>query len=175
VKRKKKQKRVGQQKLWDAARFYCKEAEKATKARAYFCALVARGCELEALLRIFDMVETWYRKNRCRDMYSLINRAFARHWIPHDALRAWKKAEKIPLKQCLHEIREARNGVHAHLFDKTLFTRRTVNNVTYVVHSMYSFIEVKNARNFMKLLHEKGEISDADYSDWKKAQTRFSC
>jgi len=170
---KKKTKCVDQEKLWDAARFYLKEAEKATKARAYFCALVTRGCELEALLRIFDLVETWYRKDRCRDMYALINRAFARHWIPHDALRAWKKAEKTPLKQCLHEIRETRNGVHAHLFDKTLFTRRTVTNVSFLVESMYSFLEVKNARNFMKLLLEKGEISDDEYRAWKKEQEKF--
>lgn len=174
MKRKQKQKRVHQQKLWDAAKLYRKEAKKATKARAYFCALVARACELEALLRIFDLVDTWRRKDRCRDVYALINRAFARHWIPHDALRAWKRAEKTPLKQCLHEIREARNGVHAHLFDKNLFTRRTVTNVTFLVHSMYSFIEVKNARNFMKLLHEKGEISDAEYRDWKKKQATIA-
>jgi len=174
VKRKKKQKGVSQQRLWGAVLFYRKEAEKATKARAYFCALVARACELEALLRTFDVVETWYRRDRCRNMNALIDRAFARHWIPHDALRAWRKVEKTSLKQCLHEIREARNGVHAHLFDKTLFTRRTVNNVAYLVKSMFSFIEVKNARNFMKLLHEKGEISDAEYKAWKKEQARFS-
>ena len=74
-----KQKRVYQQKMWDAAKFYCKEAKKSHKAKAYFCALVARGCELEALLRIFDFVETTKPKDRCRDLYGLINRAFVKH------------------------------------------------------------------------------------------------
>jgi hypothetical protein len=50
--------------------------------------------------------------------------------------------------------------VHAHLFERDLFTRRTVANVTYLVHAMYSFLETKNARNLMRHLHEKGEISD---------------
>jgi len=103
--------------MWAAAKFYCKEAERCTKARAYFSAIVARGCELEALLRIFDFVETRRLKDRCKQLHGLINRAFAKHWIPHDALRHWKKAESVPLKTCLHEVREARNGVHAHLFD----------------------------------------------------------
>jgi hypothetical protein len=50
VKRKKrKQKRVYQQKMWNAATFYGKEAEKSYKAKAYFCALVARGCETGSL------------------------------------------------------------------------------------------------------------------------------
>ena len=80
--------------MWDAAKFYCKEAEKSHRAKAYFCALVARGCELEALLRIFDFVETKKTKDRCRDLYGLFNRAFAKHWIPHDALRWWKKTQK---------------------------------------------------------------------------------
>lgn len=123
------------------------------KARAYFMALVARGCELEALLRIFDFVETPRPKDRCYNLNGLIDRAFKRHWIPHDALRYWKKAERTPLKTCLHDIREARNGVHAQLFDKRLVTRHVVANVAFVVHSMYSFLEIKNARNFMKLLH----------------------
>jgi len=79
--------------------------------------------------------------------------------------------QSIPLKECLHEVREVRNGVHAHLFKKDLFTRRTAGNVTYLVHSMYSLLEIKNARNFMKLLHEKGEISDAEYKGWKKKQS----
>lgn len=168
MKRKKKQKRVYQQKLWDAAKFYCKEAKKSHKARAYFCALVARGCELEALLRIFDFVETNKPKDRCRDLYGLINRALAKHWIPHDALRWWKKTHDTPLKQCLHEIREARNGVHAHLFDKGLFTRLTSANVTYLVHSMYSALEIKNARNLMQALYERGKITPAEYWAWKK-------
>lgn len=167
---KKRTKRVYQNKMWEAARFYCKEAEKCYKARAYFAALVVRGCELEALLRLFDFVENSRPKDRCRDLYGLINRAFARHWIPHDALRHWKKTERISLKDCLHEVREARNGVHAHLFEKGLVTRGAVANVTYIVHSMYSFVEIKNARNFMKHLHESGTISDTEYKHWKKRQ-----
>lgn len=59
-----KRKRVYQQKMWDAALFYRKEAEKCYKARAYFSALVARSCELEALLRIFDFVENNRPKDR---------------------------------------------------------------------------------------------------------------
>src|ERR1700678_399691 len=117
---KKKARRVYQSKMWDAALFYHREAEKSFKVRAYFCALVARGCELEALLRIFDFVQTTKPKDRCKQLYDLINRAFAQHWIPHDALRHWNKVESTPLKTCLHEIREARNGVHAHLFEKDL-------------------------------------------------------
>ncbi len=133
-------------------------------------AIVARGCELEALLRIYDFVDTRRPKDRCYNLKGLIDRAFKRHWIPHDALRYWKKAEHTPLKTCLHDIREARNGVHAHLFDKHLVTSRAVANITFVVHSMYSFLEIKNARNFMKLLHERGEISNAEYRSWKKKQ-----
>lgn len=165
---KKKTQRVYQEKMWEAARFYCKEADKCHKAKAYFAAIVVRGCELEALLRIFDFVQTRRPKDRCKQLHSLINRAFARHWIPHDALRYWKKAGHTPLKACLHDIREARNGVHAHLFHKDAATRRAVANITFVVHSMYSFIETKNARNFMKRLHERGDISDAEYSAWKR-------
>jgi hypothetical protein len=156
--------------MWEAARYYCKEAEKCYKAKAYFCAIVARGCELEALLRIFDFVESRRPKDRCYHLKRLIDRAFARHWIPHDALRYWKRVEHTPLKTCLHEIREARNGVHAHLFDKNLVTRQTVANVTFVVHAMYSFLETKNARNLMKHLHDKGEVSDVEYKAWKKKQ-----
>jgi hypothetical protein len=165
-----KTKRVYQNKMWAAARLYCKEAEKCTKARAYFMAIVARGCELEALLRIFDFVESRHPKDRCYNVIALIDRAFKRHWIPHDALRYWKTAEHTPLKTCLHEIREARNGVHAHLFRKGLVTRQAAANITFVVHAMYSFLEMKNARNFMKHLHERGEISDAEYRAWKKKQ-----
>ena len=73
-----KQKRVNQQRMWDAAKFYCKEAYKSHKAKAYFCALVARGCELEALLRIFDFVENRRPKDRCQKLYWLIERAFGR-------------------------------------------------------------------------------------------------
>jgi hypothetical protein len=168
MQRKRKQKRVYQQKMWDAARIYRKEAEKASKARAYFCALVARGCELEAVLRIFDFVQTRKAKHRCRDLYGLINRAFVKHWIPNDALRYWRKTQRTPLKTCLHEIREARNGVHAHLFDKDLFTRRTVSNVTYLVETVYAALEIRNARNLMKGLYEKGKVTAAEYRAWKK-------
>jgi hypothetical protein len=166
----KKTKRVYQKKMWDAARLYRKEAEKCYKAKAYFSAIVARGCELEALLRIFDFVENRRPKDRCKKLYGLINRAFARHWIPHDALRAWKKVERTPLKPYLHKIREARNGVHANLLEKKLLTRQTVVNITFIVQAMYSFLETKNARNLMKRLHEDGQVSDAEYRAWKKKQ-----
>lgn len=165
-----KTKRVYQNKMWEAARLYRKEADKCTKARAYFMAIVARGCELEALLRIFDFVENRRPKDRCYNLNALIDRAFKRHWIPHDALRYWKKAQPIALKAYLHAIREARNGVHAHLFQNALVARRTVTNITFVVHAMYSFLETKNARNLMKHLHERGEISDPEYRDWRKKQ-----
>jgi hypothetical protein len=165
-----KPKRVYQRKLLDAAQFHSREAEKCYKARAYFSALVARGCELEALLRTFDFVENIRPKDRCQKFYLLINRAFTRHWIPHDALRQWNKAQRVPLKTVLHEIREARNGVHANLFQRNLATARTVRTVTFVVHAMYAYLEVKNARNFMKQLHQRGEISGAEYRKWLKAQ-----
>jgi hypothetical protein len=167
---KRKTRRIFQKKMWDAARLYRKEADKCQKARANFMAIVARGCELEAVLRIYDFVETRRPKDRCYNLKGLIDRAFKRHWIPHDALRYWKKAERTPLKTCLHDIREARNGVHAHVFDKHLVTRRAVANITFVVHAMYSFLEIKNARNFMKHLHQRGEISDVEYRAWKKKQ-----
>lgn len=163
-----RRKRVYQNKMWEAAKFYCREANKSHRARAYFCALVARGSELEALLRIFDFVETRRPKDRCRDLYGLINRAFAKHWIPQDALRWWKKTHGTPLKQCLHEIREARNGLHAHLFQRDLFTRRTASNVTYLVHSVYDALEIKNSRNLMRALYERGEIAPWEYWAWKK-------
>ena len=163
--------RVYQQKMWDAARLYCREAEKCYKGRAYFSALVARCCELEALLRIFDFVENSSPSDRCCDLYSLINRAFLRHWIPHDALRLWKKTEHVRLKSVLHEIREARNGVHAHLFVKGLATAQTVKDVTFVVHRMYAFLEEKNARNLIKQLHKRGEISGVEYRRWVKSHT----
>lgn len=159
--------------MWDAARFYCKEAERCYKAKAYFSAIVARGSELEALLRIFDFVENRRPKDRCKQLFGLINRAFVRHWIPHDALRYWKNAEHTPLKTCLHDIREARNGVHAHLFEKGLVARRTAANITFVVHAMYSFLEIKNARNLMERLHARGEISGAEYRQWKKKEAKF--
>lgn len=136
-------------------------------------AIVARGCELEALLRLFDFVENRRPKDRRHNLNGLIDRAFKRRWIPHDALRFRKKAEHTPLKTWLHGIREARNGVHAHLFQKDLATRRTVANITYVVHAMYSFLETKNARNFMRLLHEKGGISHAEYNAWKRKQAKI--
>lgn len=133
-------------------------------------ATVARGCELEALLRIFDFVENRRPKDRCYNLNSLIERAFKRHWIPHDALRYWKKEQRVPLKTWLQGIREARNGVHAHLFNKDLAARQTVANITFVVHAMYSFLEIRNARNLMKHLHESGEVSDAEYKAWKKGK-----
>jgi hypothetical protein len=167
---KQKTKRVSQKKMWDAASFYSKEATKCYKARAYFSAIVARGSELEALLRIFDFVENRRPKDRCWKLHSLINRAFARHWIPHDALHAWKQAGHTPLKTCLHEIREARNGVHANLLEKDWVSRKAVADITFIVHVMYSFLETKNARNLMKRLHERGEVSDAEYRAWKKKQ-----
>ena len=154
--------------MWDAAKFYRREADKSHKARAYFCALVARAAELEALLRIFDFVETIKPKNRCRDLYGLINRAFVKHWVPHDALRWWKKTHGIPLKECLHDIREARNGVHAHLFQRDLFTRRTAANVKYLVESMYAAIEIRNSRDLMWEGYARGEITPAEYWAWKK-------
>jgi hypothetical protein len=165
---KRKTKRIYQTKMWAAARLYRKEADKCFKARAYFMALVARGCELEALLRIFDFVENRRPKDRCYNLNGLIDRAFKRHWIPHDALTYWKKAEHTPLKPLLHAIREARNGVHAHLFQKKLATSQTVRNVTFVVDAMFKFIETKNARNFMKALHQRGELSTAEYNAWKR-------
>ncbi len=171
--KKKKTKRIYQNKMWEAARLYCSEAEKCYKARAYFSAIVARGCELEALLRIFDFVESRRPKDRCYQLKGLIDRAFARHWIPHDALRHWKKVERTPLKTCLHEIREARNGVDAHLFKENLVTPHTVANITFVVHAMYSFLETKNARNFMTHLYERGEVSGAEYEAWKKKQKKI--
>jgi hypothetical protein len=170
---KKEKKRVYQNKMWAAAKLYRKEAEKCFKAKAYFSAMVARGCELEALLRIFDFVQTKRSKDRCYNFYCLINRAFKNHWIPHDALRAWKMAESASLKTCLHDIREARNGLHAHLFQKDLVKRRVVVNVTYVVEAMFSFLEIKNARNLMRHLREKGSVSDAEYRAWKKEQERI--
>lgn len=157
---KRKTKHANQNKMWEAARLYGKEADKCQKARAYFMAVVARGCKLEALLRIFDFVENRRPKDRCYNLNGLIDRAFERHWIPHDALRYWKKEQDVSLKTWFHGIREARNGVHAHLLDKRLATRQTVVKVTFVVHAMYSFLETKNARNLMQHLHERGEISD---------------
>jgi hypothetical protein len=169
-----KTKRSSQKRMWDAAKLYHQEAEKCFKAKAYFCTMVARSCELEALLRIFDFVETRRPKDRCYNFHGLINRAFSKHWIPHDALRAWNKAEHTPLKTCLHELREARNGVHAHLFQKDLVRRRTAANVAYLVASVYSFVEIKNARNLMKGLHRRGDITDADYRAWVKNQAKLS-
>ena len=166
--KRRKRKRVSQKRMWIAARFYRKEADKAHKARAYFCSIVARGAELEALLRIFDMVETNKLKDRCRDLHGLINRAFAKHWVPHDALRWWKKTHASSMKPWLHEVREARNGVHAMLFRKDLFTRRTSSNVAYIVRSMYEAIEIKNSRNLMWALYAGGEITPKEYWAWKK-------
>ena len=166
--KRKTRKRVHQNRMWAAARFYRVEAGRCYRAKAYFCTLVARCCELEALLRIFDLVETRKPKDRCRNLNGLINRAFKKHWIPHDALRYWKKTQGVPLKTCLHELREARNGVHAHLFQKDLFTRQTAANVTFIVRSMFEAVEIKNARNLMWALYERGEITPAEYWRWKK-------
>ena len=166
----KKRRRVYQNTMWLAAQFYCREADKCYKAKAYFCAIVARGCELEALLRIFDFVENRRPRDRCRNFNGLINRAFTRHWIPHDALRDWKKSQGMPLKVYPHDIREIRNGVHAHLFDKRDITRQAAVNIAAVVHAMYDFLEIKNARNLMKALHKRGDVSDVEYNTWKKKQ-----
>ena len=84
--------------MWDAVRVCRKEAEKCYKAKAYFAAIAARGCGLEALLRLFDFVESSGPKDPCKQLYGFINRAFARHRIPHDALRHWNKTEHTPLK-----------------------------------------------------------------------------
>ena len=163
-----KTKRTSSKKLWEAAGLYRNEAEKCFKAKAYFSTIVARGAQLEAILRIFDFVETRRPADRCKKLYWLINRAFARHWIPHDGLRYWKRVQRVPLKTCLHELREARNGLHAPAFDKSVFTRRAARNVTCLVDSMYELLEIKNARNLMKALHDRGEVSDSEYRAWKK-------
>lgn len=170
---KQQKKRISQNKLWEAARLYHKDAEKCFKAKAYFSALVTRACELEALLRTFEFVETRRAKDRCHSFEGLINRAFARHWIPHDGLRYWNRTKRTPLKTCLHDLREARNGVHSHLFQKDLFTRTTAANVSYLVQSMYDLIQIKNARNFMKQLSQEGQISAREYNEWKKKQAKI--
>lgn len=170
---KKKRKRASQKRLWDAARLYRDEAERCFKAKAYFSTIVARGAQLEAILRLFDFVETESPADRCTKLYWLINRAFARHWIPHDGLRHWKRVERIPLKTCLHELRDARNGLHAPEFDKSLFNRTSARNATYLVDSMYNLLEVKNARNLMKALHAAGEISAAEYREWQRRAGRI--
>lgn len=171
---KRKTKRVYQNKMWEAARLYRREADKCCKARAYFMAIVARGCELEALLRIFDFVENRRPKDRCYNLNALVDRAFKRHWIPNDALRYWKKEQPVSLKTWLHGIRETRNGVHAHLFQKGLAARRVVDNVTFVVRAMYSFLDTRNARNLMAHLHRRGEVSDAEYKAWRKKQKKIA-
>jgi len=117
-----KARRVYQNKMWEAARFYRSESKKCYRARAYFSATVAHAAELEAVLRIFDFVENPRLKDRCHEFCWPIKRAFARHWISHDALRYWKQTERYPLKIYLHEVRQARNGVHAHLFNKRAVT-----------------------------------------------------
>jgi hypothetical protein len=63
--------------------------------------------------------------------------------------------------------------VHAHLFERSLATRQTVANVTYVVHTIYSCLEIKNARNLMRHLHEDAKISNAEYRAWKRKQIRI--
>jgi hypothetical protein len=89
---KRKTKHANQNQMWEAARLYGKEADKCQKARAYFMAVEARRCELEALLRIFDFVKNRRPKDRCYNLNGLIDRAFKRHWIPHDALRHWRRS-----------------------------------------------------------------------------------
>ena len=64
--------------------------------------------------------------------------------------------------------------MHANLFKKNLVTRQTVANITFLVHTMYSFLQTKNARKFMKHLHEKGEISDTEYKAWKQKQKKVA-
>ena len=140
------------------------------RSNHHISALVARSCELESLLRIFDFVENDRPKDRCQKLYWLINRAFSRHWIPHDALRRWKKTQRVPLKTVLHEIREARNGVHANLFEKGLATAQTVKNVTFVVHAMYSFLEVK-VPQFNKTPASTGGNYDAEYRKWMNGKS----
>jgi len=46
--------------------------------------------------------------------------------------------------------------------------RLTVFNVTYLVHSMYDALKIKNTRNLMWFLYEKGKITPAEYWAWKK-------
>ena len=58
--------------------------------------------------------------------------------------------------------------MHAHLFQKDFFTRRTAANVSYLVRSTFELLEIKNARNLMQTLYDKGEISAQEYSAWKK-------
>jgi hypothetical protein len=48
-----------------------------------------------------------------------------------------------------------------------------VANVTFVVHAMYSFLEIKNQRNLMKHLHASGEVADTKYSAWKGKQKKI--
>ena len=55
---------------------------------------------------------------------------------------------------------------------KDVATRKPVASITFVVHAMYSFLETKNAWNFMKHRHARGEISDAEYRAWKKKQEK---
>jgi hypothetical protein len=52
--------------------------------------------------------------------------------------------------------------------EKDFFTRRTVSNVTYLVDTIYAALEIKNARNFMEALYQRGEITAAEFRDWKK-------
>jgi len=171
VKRRKKRnkpKRVYQRNMWKAGRLYHREAQRAHKAGAYFCAVVARACEMEALLRLFDILETKSPKDRCHSLSGLINRAFKKHWIPHDALRWWKQAQRVSFKECLHEVREARNGVHAHLFDKKVFTRRTSSNVSYIVEQVWAALKIKNDRNLMFHLYQRGDITPKKYWAWRR-------
>jgi hypothetical protein len=38
---------------------------------------------------------------------------------------------------------------------------------------MYELLEIKNARSLMKALHDKSEISHAEYRAWKKKQVKL--
>jgi hypothetical protein len=43
-------------------------SRKILQSQGVFCLLVARSCELEALLRIYDLVETRKPKDRCHNL-----------------------------------------------------------------------------------------------------------
>ncbi len=168
-----KQQRASPPRMWSAVYFYRDEAKRCMRSRAYFSALLAHAARLEALLRIFDFVDTPTPKDRAYKFSTLINRAFKRHWIPHDALRVWNANESQPMKTYLHNVREARNGVHANVFEKKVATREIATNVEYIVESVGACLEVRNARSLMRTLHNRGDISTREYNDWKKGQARF--
>jgi len=170
---KRKTKRVYQAKMWRAVETYSREADRCYRARAYFFAIVAWSCELEGLLRIFDFVDTSKPNDRCHSFAGLVDRAFKRRWIPFDLLRAWNAETKRPLKEWLHGVRDVRNGVHAHLFEKDYTSSQMARNIRYVARTVFNALEIRNARNFMKHLHDRGDISDDEYNAWKKKQIRI--